>query len=72
MPDIRYAIGAMFSILGVILAIFGLAAGHQIYETHSLGINVNLYWGCVLLVFGLLMLALAYRARPNLRNRQNR
>ena len=31
------------------------------YEVHSLGVNVNLGWGCVLLVFGLLMLALAYR-----------
>jgi len=33
------------------------------YEVHSLGVNVNLGWGCVLLVFDLLMLALAYRAR---------
>ena len=63
MPDIRYPIGAMFSVLGVILAVFGLVSGRRMYEVHSLGINVNLGWGCVLLAFGLLMLALAYRSR---------
>ena len=63
MPDIRYPIGAMFSILGVILAVFGLVSGRRIYEVHSLGINVNFGWGCVLLAFGLFMLLLACRAR---------
>ena len=29
----------------------------------SLGININLLWGTVLLVFGLLMLGLAFRAK---------
>ena len=29
----------------------------------SLGINVNLYWGLVLLAFGLVMLRLALKAR---------
>ena len=67
MPDIRYPIGAMFSILGVILAVFGLVSERRIYESHSLGINVNLGWGCVLLAFGLLMLALAYRCAAAVR-----
>jgi hypothetical protein len=55
--DIRTPIGAMFSILGAILAIYGFATGGdaELYR-HSLGLNVNLWWGLVLLAFGLVML----------------
>jgi hypothetical protein len=63
MLDIRIPIGGMFVILGVILAVFGLFSDPAMYEKHSLGINVNLIWGCVMTVFGLLMLFLAYRAK---------
>jgi hypothetical protein len=61
--DVRLPIGLMFSIFGVLLAGFGLFADHGIYEAHSLGINVNLGWGVVLLVFGATMLVFALRAR---------
>ena len=61
--DIRIPIGLMFSIIGLILAVFGLLSNHSEIYNRSLGINVNLGWGCVLLVFGLLMLGLAHRAR---------
>jgi hypothetical protein len=61
--DLRYPIGIMFTVFGAILAVFGLASGSSdIYQAHSLGININLIWGIVLLVFGLFMLALAVRA----------
>jgi hypothetical protein len=61
--DIRTPIGLMFSILGVLLAGYGLATqGSPIYD-RSLGQNVNLEWGAVLIVFGLAMLGLAWRAR---------
>ena len=59
--DVRFPIGGMFSIIGALLTIYGIASNPAIYE-RSLGINVNLWWGLVLLVFGLVMLALAYRA----------
>jgi len=50
--DIRWPIGLMFSLIGVILVIFGIAsAGSDMYKA-SLGLNVNLYWGLLLLVFG--------------------
>jgi hypothetical protein len=52
--DIRLPIGAMFTILGLLLAIYGLAGDAAIY-TKSLGINVNLIWGAVLTIFGLIM-----------------
>ncbi len=59
--DVRWPIGGMFSMFGAILVVYGIVSSPAIYEK-SLGINVNLWWGLVLLVFGLVMLALAYRA----------
>ena len=59
--DLRMPIGGMFTIFGVVLIVWGLVSDEAIYA-RSLGINVNLWWGLVLLVFGLLMLWLAYRA----------
>ncbi|HET9384038.1 MAG TPA: hypothetical protein VFO67_02745 [Gemmatimonadales bacterium] len=59
--DLRIPIGGMFTIFGVVLIVWGLVSDEAIYA-RSLGINVNLWWGLVLLVFGLLMLWLAYRA----------
>ncbi len=51
--DIRWPIGLMFTLIGALLAGFGLVKGA---ESVSLGININLIWGAVLLVFGVLML----------------
>jgi multisubunit Na+/H+ antiporter MnhG subunit len=62
--DLRFPIGLLFSFYGALLAIFGLCSNAQIYE-RSLNININLVWGIVLLVFGLAMLALAWRGRAN-------
>jgi len=52
--DIRLPIGLMFGILGALLVLFGLL-GDKSGLQHSLGINVNLWWGIVMLVFGALM-----------------
>jgi len=59
--DLRLPIGIMFSVFGLILTIFGAVSDKKIYEEHSLGININLIWGIVLLVFGLFMLFLALK-----------
>jgi len=59
--DLRLPIGIMFSLFGVLLVIFGAVSDKAIYETHSLGININLIWGFVLLVFGVFMLFMAMR-----------
>ncbi|HYE26264.1 MAG TPA: hypothetical protein VEG32_13810 [Clostridia bacterium] len=58
--DIRTPIGLMFSVLGLILAGFGLIGSREIYGK-SLGINVNLWWGIVLLAFGAMMLVFGLR-----------
>lgn len=60
--DLRLPIGLMFTIFGVMLTLYGLASDPAIYA-RSLGININLWWGLVLLVFGLVMLAFAIRAQ---------
>ena len=51
--DIRWPIGLMFTLIGLLLTGFGLVNGK---ESVSLEININLVWGLVLLVFGGLML----------------
>jgi hypothetical protein len=55
--DIRTPIGLMFAIIGVILAGYGLVAHHD-----TLGLNMDLIWGAVLTVFGVVMLLLARSA----------
>ena len=59
--DIRVPIGWLFTILGALLAIFGLI-DHQTVYTWSPSTNINLVWGVVLLLFGALMLVLSRRA----------
>lgn len=45
--DLRVPLGLLFTLLGSILVIHGLAVG-----TRVLGFNVNLVWGAVMVVFG--------------------
>ena len=65
--DIRWPIGLMFSLVGALLVIYGLATGSdtEIYR-RSLDININLRWGLVVLAFGAAMLAMAWRASTKL------
>jgi protein-S-isoprenylcysteine O-methyltransferase Ste14 len=60
--DLRWPIGLMFSLIGALLVIYGLITNSntEIYA-RSLGLNINLLWGLVLLLFGAAMLAMAWR-----------
>lgn len=60
--DIRLPIGGMFAVVGLIIAIYGLATGgdERMYA-RALGVNINLWWGLIMLAFGILMLALGRR-----------
>lgn len=55
--DIRWPIGWMFSLIGIILVVFGAVTGKdaEMYK-RSLDMNINLIWGALLLIFGLFML----------------
>jgi hypothetical protein len=62
--DIRLPIGIMFSVFGVLVGGYGAATwGNEMYARHSLGIDINLWWGIAMLVFGAGMLLLARRGR---------
>jgi hypothetical protein len=60
--DLRYLIGVLFVIFGLLLALYGLAGPSADYQ-RSLGINVNLWWGLVMLVFGALMFFAAWQKK---------
>jgi hypothetical protein len=60
--DLRIAIGALFAVYGGLLALYG-AFGDRAQYARSLGLNVNLLWGAVMLVFGLCMLIARGRKR---------
>jgi H+/Cl- antiporter ClcA len=55
--DIKLPIGLMFSILGAVLAIYGFITktNPDIYHK-SLDININLWTGAIMLVFGIFMI----------------
>ena len=58
--DIRWPIGLMFSLIGAMLVVYGAVTGSdaELYK-RSLGMNINLVWGVILLIFGVLMLVSA-------------
>jgi hypothetical protein len=61
--DIRAPIGGLFTLLGLMLAGYGIfASGSGGASDLSSGTNVNLWWGLVMVVFGVVMLLLARRA----------
>ncbi len=61
--DLRWPIGIMFSLLGAMMVIYGIftSSNEEMYK-HSLGININLIWGLVLLLFGVIMFIFAWRS----------
>jgi hypothetical protein len=62
--DVRLPIGGLFTALGLLLAGYGLAtAGDATQYARSLSVNINLWWGLVMLVFGLLLLGAAFGRR---------
>ncbi len=58
--DLRRPLGWLFSTLGILLVIAGLRATPEA-GARSLGININLVWGVVMIAFALVCLWLARR-----------
>jgi hypothetical protein len=63
MLDIRIPIGLMFSIFGVLITLYGLLTGGNEMYQKSLGINVNIFMGIFMLIFGAIMLLFVYRKK---------
>ncbi len=58
--DIKLPIGLMFSLIGILLTIYGLATGSDAaMYARSLNVNINLWVGVSMLVFGVIMLIFA-------------
>jgi uncharacterized membrane protein len=66
MVDIRMPIGLMFTILGLIISAYGIftISNTAMYQK-SLGININIIMGVIMLVFGLIMLYFARRKKKS-------
>lgn len=60
--DIRWPIGLMFTLIGVLLTGYGVFKRDT---SMSLDININLIWGAVLLAFGVVMVVFAWRDSKN-------
>ena len=58
--DIRLPIGMLFSVVGIMLTIYGAITRNSLIYEKSLGIDINLIWGVALLVFGVFMLLLGW------------
>ena len=54
--DVRLPAGLMLTTIGALLALYGLLGDSSIYS-RSLGYNINLIWGTVLMVCGGALLA---------------
>ena len=62
--DIRLPIGGLFVVLGLVLAGYGVATNADAEQyARSMSVNINLWWGLVMLLFGALLLLLARRSR---------
>jgi hypothetical protein len=65
--DIRVPIGLMFGVLGAMLAVYGMFFSDPAIYERSLGINVNIWWGLILLAFGAGMYIFGRRAKLTMR-----
>jgi hypothetical protein len=65
--DIRMPIGLLFTLLGAIILVLGIATQGNAMYSHSLGININIYSGVGLLIFGIIMLVFAVRAQNKMK-----
>ena len=61
--DLRIPMGMLFTLVGIILTVFGLSTMGDPMYVKSLGINANLDWGLVMLVFGIAMFLLGRRGQ---------
>ena len=62
--DIRIPLGLIFLSIGGIMTLYGVFTyGDTALYERSLGVNLNLLWGCLMLVFGAIMFAVGKRQK---------
>jgi uncharacterized membrane protein YoaK (UPF0700 family) len=60
--DLRIPMGLLFTIVGGIMSIYGFFTRGSAIYARSAGMNINLAWGLVMLIFGITMYTLGRRA----------
>jgi len=65
--DARISMGMLFTLMGTVLTAFGVATRtNTAAYAKCLGIDANLWWGLVLLVFGVVAMFLGRRGQTKL------
>ena len=60
--DVRTPIGGLFTVVGALLVGYGVdTAGDATIYARSLSINMNLWWGSAMLLFGVVLLSFAWK-----------
>ena len=63
--DIKIPIGLLFTVIGLLLFVFGIMTnGNAVLYEKSLSININLWSGSIMLIFGVLMLVFSKWKKP--------
>jgi membrane-bound ClpP family serine protease len=60
--DLKLPLGGLLGFYGLILFVYGLLTKPESYHK-SFGLNVNLYWGGLLLLIGALMLLFSFKKK---------
>lgn len=60
--DLKIPLGCLLTFYGILLTIYGIFTDHNMYNK-SLNIDVNLIWGIVMLIIGVILLIGAYKTR---------
>ncbi len=66
MMDLRLPIGIFFVLVGIIMTAYGVVSPHDIPNITQ-QVNINLYWGIVLFLFGAPMTIFGWRAEAKAR-----
>jgi hypothetical protein len=61
--DIRIPLGLIFLITGGIISLYGIFTRHSAIYDKSMGINLNLTWGALMFLFGLIMFLIGRRQK---------
>ena len=61
--DIRIPLGLIFLIVGGVMSVYGLVTRNSAIYERSLGVNLNLGWGLVMFLFGLIMFLVGRRQK---------
>jgi membrane-bound ClpP family serine protease len=69
--DLRIPLGGLLSFYGIILVIYGLLSNKEVYKK-SLGININLIWGILILALGVFLIGFAFFKRRKAVNNKDK